>query len=372
MLMARKLGLLAILGFSCADSAASTVDRPAAPVDVAPDAAVATDVPPNEAADTEAEEEHPEPEEIAKPDPFDREAFWGTPEDKPAEELLAVRPGLKGKNYLTGNELNLQMFQPRLAGIGGAYMGVGSDQAYLFIGWSRAELAWLTDYDPKVVSLHWAYHALISAKETPEEFLTMFEEGSSEEAVQIIEQSCEVEACVGSAQTYRRSRRSILKRLTYTRDHMREAGVACWLTDAGDYGHVRSLVQAGKIRPMVANLLKEGAVLAVGDAARKLGVPVRTLYLSNAEEYWKDYSPTFRANVSGLPFDDESIVLRTIVTKEQNLDYHYNVQTRASYLAWLGDRRTHRVYKIVRHPRGKIKPRPPMYSETADEPAPRK
>ena len=80
-------------------------------------------------------------------------------------------------------------------------------------------------------------------------------------------------------------------------------------------------------------------VMAAGiaDAARRMGVPVRIIYFSNAEEYFKAYTPAFRNNVTALPADEKSLVLRTVSVQkrlypwspdsEHSTDrgFHYNI-----------------------------------------------
>jgi len=300
-----------------------------------------------------------------------RATFWSSPEDPPTRELMGVRPERAGRHYLTSNERKLHLFHRRMADLGGGYVGVGSDQAYLFVGWVRPELAWLIDYDPHVVDLHFAYQALIAAHHTPESLIAAFSPAARDVSLATIASGVEPERRNKAQAAYKRGRRAVWKRLQQVRETLEAEHIPSWLTDQATYDFVRESVLAGRVRPMVANLLEDTAISGVATAARSLGVPIRVVYLSNAEEYWQRYSKQYRKNIESLPFDEPSVVLRTIATYEQNLDYHYNVQNAASYLAWLGDPRIRDVYQIVRHPRGKRRPRPPEYSETNDTPPPR-
>ena len=92
------------------------------------------------------------------------------------------------------------------------------------------------------------------------------------------------------------------------------------------------MLAAGRIRPMVADLNGDRGVVGIAAAAQKLGVPIRLLYLSNAEEYWTRYSEGFRANLKALPFDERSQVVRTLLTWAKNQDYVYNAQGAQNYL----------------------------------------
>jgi hypothetical protein len=72
--------------------------------------------------------------------------------------------------------------------------------------------------------------------------------------------------------------------------------------------------------------------------ARQLGVPVRNVYTSNAEDYW-GYSAQFRDNMRALPFDEQSWVVRTRPIEAWGLapddDYHYNVQGGLNFQLWM-------------------------------------
>ena len=57
-----------------------------------------------------------------------------------------------------------------------------------------------------------------------------------------------------------------------------------------------------RIRRMTVDLTRNKGVKGIGDAALDLGVPIRVVYLSNAEQYWKTYPEQFRDNMLALPF----------------------------------------------------------------------
>ena len=80
---------------------------------------------------------------------------------------------------------------------------------------------------------------------------------------------------------------------------------------------------------------------ALAKACEELGVPIRVLYMSNAEEYFK-YTPDFRANVASLPIDDaNAVVLRTIYSKKWvHADlWAYQVQPLVDFRARLEDKK---------------------------------
>jgi len=122
--------------------------------------------------------------------------------------------------------------------------------------------------------------------------------------------------------------------------------IPCYLTDQTQYEYVRTLIISGRARAMSVNLLVKGALLGISDVARRLGVPIRLLYLSNAEEYWK-YGDIYRENIRSLFCDSASRVVRTESIQWITKDYLYNVQPLEDYQRYLQFPWIRRVYQIV-------------------------
>mgnify|MGYP000691614224 CR=1 FL=1 len=292
------------------------------------------------------------------PAPLDaaaRAVFLGTAEDEPPVELGGVTEERKNQHYVTSNERTLEAFHSRIQDLRGGYVGVGSDQAYLFIGWARSELAWLTDYDPVVVDIHAIYHALFAVADTPAAFRDLWRVERKPAAIAAIQQHGPVGAPAPDRADarrrellYRRYRARIAKRLDAVSAGMAAAGVPSFLTDQAQYTYVRDLVRAGRVRSLVADLTQTTAVQQLAAAASKLAVPVRVVYLSNAEEYWNRLTPSFRANVGALPVDDRSVVLRTLLTWSKNQDYRYNAQPLRNYQQWLAQPWVRTIRDVVR------------------------
>lgn len=261
-----------------------------------------------------------------------RAIFHGSPEDAAPEIRGGITKALEDVSYIVGNEWTLDAFAPTIANKRGGYVGVGPDQAYLFIGWQRPELAWLVDYDDKVLRVHAMYAVLLARCETRAEFLAAFEPAAGERIAKAI--AAEVDDS-RVRRLYRNNREMFRFRLRSLERGLRRRGVASWLTDDETYRYVRDMVLAGRVRAMRVNLLERAGVDGIVHAAEQLGVPIRVVYLSNAEEYWDSYAPQFVANVGALPIDDDSVLLRTTLVWDVNRDYVYNVQSLANYRRWL-------------------------------------
>ena len=183
---------------ACAPKGASTPPEPAsAPVasSTSPARPAAAEEQPAPAPAPASEPEPapaPEPESlrVAPSGPLteaQRAILFGSPED----EVPRKRDGILGmheeEHYITGNERTLDLFHPHIADVGGGYLGVGTDQAYLFIDWARSDVAWLVDYDAEVQVVHELYRRFFAAAATPDEFLALWSKDGRASAKALLE-----------------------------------------------------------------------------------------------------------------------------------------------------------------------------------------
>jgi hypothetical protein len=214
-------------------------------------------------------------------------------------------------SYVHTNEWHTEEWKPFIAGAGGGYVGVGSDQGLTLAAWARAELAWFIDYDPNVVATNRVIRAFLLHSDDPAAFVARWapDRRSRAAAIRILEDEYAADPdrrAILSA--YRRYRRSLERH--WARVMKRHRRGFHFLHDPADYAYARALHRAGRIRILGGDLLADGAVRGIGAAATQLAVPIRVLYLSNAEQW--AYTPAYRANIAALPFDAKSVVLRAL------------------------------------------------------------
>ena len=327
------------------DSSEPASDGSAQEEQVEPAEEGSSETPEEGSAETEPEPE-PEPvdptaalrEAVAGHGPIEgpvRDLIWGEFEDEIPETLNATREDLEGRHYLTCDELNLHIWYEQVRGIGGAYAGVGSDQAYTFIGWMRPQVAWLTDYDPWVRTTHKIYRTAFENSANTEEFRAFWTEDAQDASWALLEaQWAEDEDFRFMRRVWGDWRSRIERRLRRYRRILNEAEVPSFLNDEETYTFVRDFVRSGRTRSLLANLLDETALASIGEVSREIDVPIRVFYLSNAEDYW-DYPDQFRTNFQSLYFDDRSLILRTNASKRRNGDYRYCSQPALNFQQWL-------------------------------------
>jgi hypothetical protein len=320
--------------------AASPVAAPASPASAeagAPSAAARASSSSNASSSSSSSSSSSFPADCSAtpPSQAQHDLLWASPADGEPEQLDGVNETKIGQHYYVSDEGHADRFREHIADSGGGYVGIGSDQAYLYIGWARPQFAWTVDYDPHIVRLHQIQQAFLLAAESPAAYLALWQRESNARAREIVE----------GLSPDRQERRRLLKVLSAAQPRIRKRmtrlawnlrETPSYLSDQGIYDFVRNLVRHGCVRPMLVNLLDKNGLRGITRAATAVGLPIRTLYLSNAEEYW-EYTDQFRANVRGLPRDDRSMVLHTISSSD-NEDYIYIAQPLGNFVAWLDAR----------------------------------
>ena len=273
------------------------------------------------------------------------------PEDAEPEKLNATRKDLEDRHYLTGDELHLDLFYPKLKDLGGGYAGVGSDQAYLFIGWQKPDFAWVTDYDPWISDLHESYRAFFDKAENIDEFLALWSPKNIKTTRELLETfHADHPRKANILHVFNKASYGIYSRLRKLGRAMKSRDVPSFVTDEAMYQDVRARVRAGRVKAMQCNLLADKCMVGLGEASRKLGVPLRALYVSNAEQYWR-YKDQFRANIAAQNFDEKSLFVRTIAIKPANGDYHYNLQAGHNFQRWLAADWIRSYHQVAPHVR---------------------
>jgi hypothetical protein len=270
-----------------------------------------------------------DPKAFGPPTPEQLAAFWNAREDKMPEKLRHAQ------HYLVSNEKRPELFKAAIENLGGAYVGVGSDQHLLFVGWQRPEFAWAIDYDDDVVHLNRIHHIFIGASPTVAEFLKLWEPESKKEAEALLSQTLSPKDWKTMRQIYREGVHALQGRWKVLRRKMEELKYTCYLNDPAQYDFIRALIKEKRLRAMNGNLFGDVGLVGIGEAARALKVPVRVFYMSNAEQYLI-YNQVFRRNATALPYDDKSLVIRTypIVPIADNR-YYYNTQPGANFVKWM-------------------------------------
>jgi len=253
------------------------------------------------------------------------------------------------RHYFWSNERRHDLFFPALSerrGKGG-YVGVGGDQNYTLAAAVGAKVMWLLDIDPHIARMHRLYVALLQMAETPAAFLSFFESPDRVGAVRN-----RLIATYGPVEgrqiltVYQDFRISLGRHLSRTAKLTHEGQPTTWLSNATLYQHIRELAQKGLIVPRVGNVYGPSTLMGIGRAAEQSGLKIATMYLSNAEA-WFQYNKEFRRNMATLPFDEHSVILRTLESKAFSHPsddfWHFSVQSATDFVSKMGRQATYRT-----------------------------
>jgi hypothetical protein len=296
---------------------------------------------PEPAADPKAEAQ-PEPE-VAAPAPVDP---WGPISEEQRAVLLAGEEEERittPEHYVQTNEWRHDVWFPYLTDKRGIYVGVAADQNYTLAAVAKSEFMLLVDLDWRVTELHRAYEVLIEASEDAKTLHERFHEDNADASAKLIEDALRGKVDDGRLRqivtSWRGARETVYRHLAKVITRTHEGAFTSWLSNPDYYAHIRKLYQNDRVRMLVGNLTGPQTLATVAKTAEGLGLPITVVYLSNAEEYY-DYTTQYRQNIKALPTNENTVVLRTIYSKEwvhADTLWNYQVQPAADYKARLDD-----------------------------------
>ncbi|WP_309890358.1 SUMF1/EgtB/PvdO family nonheme iron enzyme [Archangium sp.] len=222
-------------------------------------------------------------------------------------------------SYIKSNEALQYLWGDAIKNVGGGYVGLGADQGYSFIAHARSQWAWVFDYDPTVIRLHHVLRAVVKRAAKREDFVAAFTDKRAAATRTAIEQewaSLPEDERSAIVSVFDTARRQLWAEYSRELKPARWTEGFGWLQTEDNYRYVRLLMQQGRVIAVKGNMLTDKALPSIARAAKSLGVPIRVYYPSNAEEQWKQLPQQYRDNVRQLPFDERSVILRTLITKK--------------------------------------------------------
>ena len=319
--------------------------------------------------------------------------------------LLSVRPDpkpeeiVRNSHYWVSNEHNHQLWLPYIQGVGGAFVGVGTDQNYLLAGWAKSTYLILMDFDQEIPNLHQIYAYFFSISDTPQMLIDRWSRTFGDDSAQklanhftpIAQELAQKEAADQGlsgeksvkyinrrvkryvrrrVKVYKITRGLLWRRLTKTRDKYAQLKISTFLDDQAQYNHIRSLWMSGRVLAVRGDLTANLTMLDIAETIKGLGETLNVLYLSNAEQYFP-LTPEYRRNIIQQPWGNKSYAIRTMAWRslgfyDEKEEYHYNVQTGENFVAWMQKSRTTKAGRMMF--RGREIKIDPGFSEMKDFP----
>jgi hypothetical protein len=256
-------------------------------------------------------------------------------------------PGLiRDSHYVISNEDRPHLFRASIENVGGALIGVGTEQLYVYAGWARPSVIIPMDFDQVVVDLHRIYGLFFLVADNPDDFLSLWSKKRETFALELVDQaaiSSDDRKALRKAWKY--GRKPVYLRLKRLRRVYGKGKSPTFITDADTYAYVAGLFRQGRVHMVRGDLtVGGGAMKSIADALRRLDVPVSLLYLSNAEQYF-EFTSDYRANIRALPFGENAQILRTFPNGKEG-DYTYMTQRSQDFIAWLDQETIKRIVQI--------------------------
>lgn len=260
---------------------------------------------------------------------------------------LPKKRNLTAEHYPASNERRIDMFMPYIANIGGGYIGVGTDQNLSFIAKARSECVWLMDFDPEIVKVNRLHFLFFSKAENYAVFKEYWNPKKKKEMeIQIKEWTGENSKDFLDAFQLGHHAGFVPFRLGALDYMSKKFGLLTFSNSPEEFEYIKSLVQKKRIQAVEGNLLGTITLRRISDAATKMNCPIRLVYTSNAEEYFK-YPQEFRDNILALPVDERGYIIRTISVGAKGYGFpdgemfpdkypfHYNMQKLQNLQSWM-------------------------------------
>jgi hypothetical protein len=267
-------------------------------------------------------------------------------------DILPKNRGLTAPHYPSSNENRIDLFYDSIKNLGGGYVGVGTDQNFTFIAWARSEYAYLMDFDPVVVGINRIHLHFIDISPDYKTFRNLWIPKDKRTSLKIIRDRFQKDPDYTTIlkayyiATGTRTWSPVPERLRTLERLTRRHTLKTFVDQPADYDYIRTLVKQGRIRAVPGNLNGTKTLMSINDAVRSLGVPIRVLYTSNAEDYFRSYTKEFRQNICDIPVDEKGILIRTCSVRAKYMGfpegelipakpYHYNVQPLKNMQEWM-------------------------------------
>lgn len=239
-----------------------------------------------------------------------------------------------------------------MAGRGGAYLGVGTDQNYVLAAWARSQFVVIVDFDQSVVDLHAVYRTFFEHAKTPARFRGCWTAAGQASAIASLHERWGSGAEAGRIiRAFRMAQPMVLRRLRQLRGLQRRQALPTFIDDDAQYDHLRRLFVDDRVIVVRGDYAGEDTLRGVAGALRGAALRLGVVYLSNVEQYL-EYTPAFRRNFLALDVDDDAVVIRTLGWRvfgyAPGERYHYNVQGAAGFADWMRHSTVRRLPDLLR------------------------
>lgn len=269
-------------------------------------------------------------------------------------DTLPKSRGLNAEHYPTSNERRIDFFMPKIENLKGCYIGVGTDQNLSFIAKAKSEYAWLMDFDPVIVKVNLIHLYFLEISQNYDEFKSLWLRKNEKTSFELIKQKfgtdSEFDLIKKAWDVSHRNFSGVEDRLNELNFMTRKFGLVTFSNSPEEFSYLKKMNSEKRIFAVNGDLTGKITLKGISEVTKKINCPIRILYLSNAEEYFR-YPEDMRSNFITLPSDSKGIVIRTMTsgTKqyfgwpegekfEDSFPLHYNIQPLQNFQKWMAFR----------------------------------
>lgn len=267
-------------------------------------------------------------------------------------DVIIDKAQLFADHYPSSNERRIDLFRPYIENLGGAYIGVGTDQNLTFIAWARSPVAYLMDFDSVIVYVNKLHLLFLKESADFATFKSMWSQANRNQTLDWLKENlgnrADYQQYLQAYNTAMVPGMGVAARLNQLDWMSAHYGFKSFHNDVSDYNYLRQMVLDGRIQAIVGDMNATVSFQQVSASAKRLNIPIRLVYFSNAEEYFR-YPDGFRHNIENLYTDDLGFIVRTVTSgaKEfgfpdgellpDTFPFHYNLQSISKMKIWMKD-----------------------------------
>ena len=273
--------------------------------------------------------------------------FRGISPDEPPEKLT------QDTHFVVSDELRHDQFRDAVNGLGGVYIGVGTDQNYTMAAWVRPEIMVLLDFDQVVVDLHRVYSIAFTRCDDAACFIQFWAEQNRPEVLKLLKEAYpDLHQYRKVKSAFRMGQKKVHRRLSKLKQVYSWLKVPHFLTHQGQYDYLRDMFNAGRVFMVRGDLTADVTMRQLAGALKKTNMTARVLYISNCEMYF-NYNLLYRKNIWRMPIDGKSVILRTRPWREWvrngkgKMHYLFVLQGYENFSSWLRNRSVKTVKQLV-------------------------
>ena len=283
----------------------------------------------------------------------------------------------RNSHYVVSDEKEHFLLRQAVSGLGGAYIGVGTNQNYEFVAWAKSDIVFMLDFDQLIVDLHGVYEVAFLGAKTPDQFIQFWSKRNEKSARSTLrERFSEPKKLKQVLKAFKLARRATYGKLRRVKRRHARKNITSYLNDQTQYDYIVNLFRTGRVFPVRGDLTATTTMRRIAEELTRFKRHLGVIYVSNCEQYFAKLPATYKANMLRFPVKKSSLVLRTRPWLERRkpgqsdknlpvscsgcktrgkLNYTYMFQDFDNLRAWFTNPKTRLIHHMVQKRATRVK-----------------